>query len=495
MFMKYFEYIFFLFPVGFVVFFATILFLRLRCKHLQNLAKINILKRQQSFTYSVFFASEVIERSVFYLFISHQKSAKQALAYLAAGRTEKAATLLEKKHPLTAALLRAHSDTTAIYKEITKNKKTWLNSPKYAPYVQLLAYLCLDTKTAFHLPEKVNFKKLCADARAVYCYISAFIYMQDADMMSASKAATQALDFYKKKHRPIEEARCYLLLGEIYRISCVNDIAQTMIESALKIYKERKLPLLQVHAITALGMLMLFEGRAEEAENRFTEALNLTPPEITKAEILNQFVLLKIAENDYKTATKIVRQALSIHTKLKNPRGQALSLQLSAHLQTKQNHYKTAVKEAEQAAALYLKQKNYSAYAESLYISADARCKMKQYALAEQALRSILDNNLKHPNSFHTANAYSLLGLIYLQRGDKQRAKVLIQQSLHLEQSCERCQGLAADYANLALIGNLSGDTFATQSHLEIALEYATKSGDEGLIQLIKDKTSALYNK
>lgn len=94
----------------------------------------------------------------------------------------------------------------------------------------------------------------------------------------------------------------------------------------------------------------------------------------------------------------------------------------------------------------------------------------------------------RHSLNFHIANAYSLLGLIYMQKQDLSRAKALLQQSLHLEQNHNRCTGLAADYTNLALIENLSGDKDAAGQNLQIALEYAQKTGDEELLELIKNK-------
>ena len=57
-----------------------------------------------------------------------------------------------------------------------------------------------------------------------------------------------------------------------------------------------------------------------------------------------------------------------------------------------------------------------------------------------------------------------------------------------LEQNHERCSGLASDYANLALIEKLSGNFEAAKNNLKQALEYAKESGDENLLQLIKEQ-------
>ena len=67
-----------------------------------------------------------------------------------------------------------------------------------------------------------------------------------------------------------------------------------------------------------------------------------------------------------------------------------------------------------------------------------------------------------------------------------QRAKVLFQQSLHLEQSCQRNEGLAADYLNLALIETLTDHPEDAAHNRHIAEEYAAQTGDTELLDLVK---------
>ena len=64
----------------------------------------------------------------------------------------------------------------------------------------------------------------------------------------------------------------------------------------------------------------------------------------------------------------------------------------------------------------------------------------------------------------------------------------MIQQSLHLEQRNERAPAIVADYANLSLIESLCGNKDTATSNLQIALEYATKTEDSDLIDLIKKR-------
>ena len=328
--------------------------------------------------------------------------------------------------------------------------------------------------------------------KAYYFYISAFIYLQEADMMSASQNASKALEMFKKYGYFYEEAQCYLLMAEIYRVSCVHDIAQTMIESAIKIYEKMKLSYLHAQSMTVLGMLMLFENRFEEANDKFNIALDLCESSKINAEIYNQKALLNLAQKNNKEAEKNANRALVLHEKMKNYRGVAYSKQLLGHIYQNNRKYIKSSLFAQEASQLYLKQKNYSAYMETLYLQASSLCKSGKYKKAEKLLRMILDETRKNQTSFHIANAYSLLGLIYLQTDNLQRAKVLFQQSLNLEQSNERCSGLAADYINLALIDEMLGNNDSASNNIKVALEYAEKTEDEELIALVRDKVSII---
>ena len=84
------------------------------------------------------------------------------------------------------------------------------------------------------------------------------------------------------------------------------------------------------------------------------------------------------------------------------------------------------------------------------------------------------------------ANAYNLLGIIYLKQGDLQRAKGLFQQSLGCESSNNRTDGMAIDYANLALIEYRLGQQEQGDKTVQTALEYARAFGETELSQLLE---------
>lgn len=465
----------------------VLIYLYLRLKYLRNLACINILKHQQKIEEPTIFLTAIINQCVCRLFFNYKHKAQTALASLAAGKTKQAAEFL----PLPLAqLLLMHTNPRKVYTYVRRYKKNWLTDTKYGVYWQITAHLVHDIKNLKSAVSCYTDKHRCHSrlTKAYFDYVSSYIYLYEGDMLSASQKASAALNFFQKKQYAMETALCHLLLAEIYRISCINNIAETMIDSAIKIYQTQNTPLFLARAIVIKGMLMVHEDRFTEAHNLYEKALKMKITEQLKADIYNQISLLYLAQKNPLASQKYALLSGKIQQALKNSHGLAFSLQLTALAAFDRNHYNKTIKVAQEATKIYKKQQNISAYIECLYLIAESQYKQNKFSVAEKNLRTILSLSKTAKSNFHSANAYSLLGLIYMQKHDLQRAKVLFQQSLYLEQSNQRCEGLAADYANLALIELQTNNNEAATSNWQIALEYARQSGDLELEKIIEKK-------
>ena len=256
-------FLFFVFIAGCVFTLAKFI----RFKHLCKITKLNIRRRQQKMTAS-FYADVIVQKCVMELFFSRSKKANRALAELTFGKTKAAESVLAEKYPILALFLRAHSDIKSAYSQLNKHKKMWKSNKLYAVLFALM-------QTEFFAYEEVrgriknlNPKKLHGAEKAYYNLVSAYVYIFDADMLSASANASAALKYFQKHDMPIEEAKTYLLLGEIYRITYVSDVAQTMMESALKIYEKSRLNLFAGKAKAMLGMLFVSANRLDEAQDK-----------------------------------------------------------------------------------------------------------------------------------------------------------------------------------------------------------------------------------
>lgn len=490
MLMKNFEYFIPIFFFAIVAVAILHFMLCMRYKYLIKLCKINLLRRQQKM-YECFFLSVLPQKIIRIIKKMNRKPKSPALAGLAVGRVDKAVSLLRGKKEAYSLFLLAHVNPRKAYAELKRKPKIWQEKTEYIIYFALLAEKFFDFDNVQKALRKIPHRRLKGVLRAYYEKAAAGQYLREADMLSASQCASSALKYFQKHNMQQEEAEVYLLLAEIYRISCVNDVAQTMIESAIKIYKQQNLKLFTARATAVMGMLMLFENRYEEAEDKFSKALEICDNPQTTAEIINQTVLLYIACKN-KKQLKTAKLAHKLHNQHKNKRGEALSLQLLGQIYAGNEKWKSACGYVRKAQDIYAEQRNYSALCECLYLEACALYRLQRYLPAEKKLREILDIAKLHQNNFHYANAYSLLGLIYLKTGDLQRAKVLFQQSLGLEQTNNRSQGMIADYVDLALIEQLRGDDISARSNLKTALEYAKQTEDESLIEMINKRVQNL---
>ena len=121
-----------------------------------------------------------------------------------------------------------------------------------------------------------------------------------------------------------------------------------------------------------------------------------------------------------------------------------------------------------------------------MYLLASAYFETEDMEKAEQILRTITREAKDNPVNFHIANAYSMLGLIFLQKGELLRAKGLFMQSLQLEQKHDRLNAAAADFANIALVEQKRGQTETAKKNLETAVSFAKACGDAELEQLLQ---------
>lgn len=495
MFEKYFEYGLLIFLLGILVLPYAFWRLYTRLRYLQKLARINVMKQQQKLPDKTFFSSDILNIAVKKLYFCISQKARRALGRLVGGKVQAAAEYFLQKQPHLSVLLTAHCDAARAYRQMEKRKNFWFQAPRYAVYFPILAHIMFAQKvfkTAMMKIQKFYKANKQRPLDAYFQYISAYVYLQEGDMLSASQNASAALKIFQKYRYSAEEARTYLLLAEIYRLSCVNDVAFSMLQSALKIYRTQKLRCCEAETIALIGRQFLFESRYDEAFEKYQQALKTAPNDNLKADIYNQSALVCIVQNNLAKADKFIKTALDIALRHKDEFRIAFTRQLLGHVAFNRQSYSVARRHFDAAAELYAKQQNKSAYLECLYLSAETYYKQDKYKAAENVLRRILDAGELYGHSFHMANVYSLLGLIYVENGDYERAKALLLQSLNLEHSNNRCEGLSADYTNLAMIDAKCGNLLSARENLQTACEYARKTGNEELVALIENKLKPL---
>lgn len=405
----------------------------------------------------------------------------RAISQLLAGQTAAAEQFLKKKkaaYPLAA--LKAFISPCRAEKDFVRLCADFPDNDLYRAELAKVYFMGGQNGKATETAERISEKSGCRYARAIKYYLQSLETTQAGEMQEASQYASAAVKIFNREKAFFESGTVYLQLGTIYRVSAVSDVAQTMFESAAEIFRKMKIPAAEAEALGNLGMLTAAQNRFEEAESYFEQALKLNLEANRKrgqAEILNQQALLEIMQQKHTAARKLAQKALKLHAQEKNCQGQAFSWDILSYINLAQKKYDDLLASTGKALQLYDPQKNLSAVLEMTYTQASAYFAKGGSNKAENLLRQIIRTAAERDSCFHVANAYNLLGLIFLQKKDFKRAKGLFQQAVSFEERNDRLNCAAVDYANIALIEQKCGNLSQARKTLQLALDYAESFG------------------
>lgn len=442
------------------------------CKHVLSKIVAN---------HPLFFSEYVVRESI--KCALRQRSKKLENALLSANIQQVSALLKKSRKPLSL-LLKAFDAPSKVIPSLTKLYKKNPKNSELAVWLAWLHEVTENTSLASLFWDKVSEKNLSPYLRAHYLLHLGKVALKNGDLEYASRQFYDVAALLHRQKCFYEEAQTYLHLGTIYRISFMGDVAETLFLSALKIYRNLKYSDGEAQTLGHLGILMIGEERFEEAEDYLCRSAQIFRDNqrfVPLAEIFNQQALLSLLKKDYKKATNALRQAKKIHSQYKNTVGIAFATELEANCFWAQEAFAKAAQKALQASSLYKKTDNISGFLDSLYLQAQSLFRLGNDTETEKILRQIITNGQKDCGCFHLANAYNLLGILYMRQKDLQRAKGLFQQSLDLEQRGVRLNALAIDYANMGLVEFRCGQKETARKNIQTALDFARETEDDDL--------------
>ena len=364
--------------------------------------------------------------------------------------------------------------------------------PLSALYKAENSLMKFDFSSCFNLQKQIKPQNKTDQARLLA--IEAALSLYDGDLESASTKINSAITIFNKQKMYMEEAQAYMLCGIIYKACALFDPAQLMLQKSIDLFTQTGAKAKLAEALGNLGMLMVQQNRYDEADDCFNKALKMFASAKDKkgmVYVYNQISISYLIRNDLKSAKKYCKEAQR-HIIPSYRSGRALNSDIIAQIEAAQNKWKNVVKEAHEAEVLYKSAKNFSAMLEMMQLQAQALIKLKKDTKAEEILRNIIKKAKTKQTCFHIANAYNLLGVIFLEKGDSVRAKGLFNQALSTELYNERWCGAAIDYANIALTELRNGKKDEYIKNQKIALEYAKESGDEKLTKILEQRFSSL---
>ena len=469
---------------------------KIRVDHCCKLASSMLIARQLRRSFYCFASSVNLMRIVKILvFYFPLKSARTALVSLLAGRVEAAVKFCNTKNLLfEAAILEAYVHPKSA---LEKLKKFQSNAAKIE--CADICFMLNDKEAAENFLENITDKNLTPYYKAKKAYLEANFFLFDANMESASHAATLAAVNYKKSHAYIEEAYAYLLQGTIFRISAVEDAAHFMFRKAATLFRAFHNFAGEADAYANLGMLWTLRENFEAALGYFKDSFEINKTHHRKsaaAYVLTQSALVELLAKNFRKAETTAKRALKRQKKLHDKNGQAFAWQILAYLFSAQKKWDKMRDCAQEAYLIYQKNNlDVSCLLESAYLWANAEFELGNVKKAESLLRKCTDKNIALNSCFHVANAYNLLGLIFLKKNDLSRAKSLFLTAASIEQKDERFAGAATDYINIALIENRRGHMQQALKTFQTALNFAGAFEENDLTAFIQKKIYELENK
>ena len=482
----------------FLLFAAAMIFVfrswkKIRFDHYYHLTTKAFIFRMQKKEERAFFSSQALQCALQILLRHKNKAAAKALRNLTKGDSRAAECyLLKHGEDFAAGALRMMRNPSGGLRILEK-------SDDFRAKAEILKLYSLQgqKESAEQIVKSLPKCKKFPYVRACKKFFEAQSCLSAGNMADASLKAGAAITLFRQTNAFTEEADAYLLAGTIYRLSAVEDTAYFMLKQARDIFAAVGHYAGEAEALGNLGMLWTMRENFEEAENCFSQSLEICKKynrETAAAYIIDQTALLKLLQKQYALALKLAQEALQIHISHENKKGEAFSRDILAYVYAAQKQWKESAEQAELAEKLYIKEKDTAAYFSSLYQQAQAAYELKEDKKAEQKLRQIIQNKERDNCCFHSASAISLLGLIFLRKNQLKRAKSLFLQAASLEQKNERFSGAATDYTNIGLIEYKSGDKKQALKTFYTALEYASAFGENEFSQMLEQKIKNLEN-
>ena len=444
-----------------------------------------------------FFASSYNLRLIICFLLRHSfhKDVRRALAALIKGRIQKAVLIC------THSNLNFFADILWAY--VNPKKAISLLGKQNSPEAKIESAALLfengdEAKARDLLDCCVQDKSLPSYYLAKKNFYLAQFYLKEANLESASACAAQAALLFKKCSAVLEEAYAYLLQGTIFRISAVEDVAHFMFCQAKDLFFAVKHKSGEADALANLGMLWTMRENFDMAQKYFMQSWKVNHHirrNSAAAYVLTQWALMFLLCHKHKKALALLKKALAIHMEYHDIKGQAFVFEVEAYVLLSLQNWKEAATAAQKASELYdAYGLDMSSRAESIYLKACAEFNLGCLDRAEKSLRQCILLSEENASCFHVANAYNLLGLIFLAQNQLARAKSIFLKSASIEQKNERFSGAATDYVNIGFIESRLGNQAQAIKTFQTALKYAEAFDESELSDLIKNEIKKLEN-
>lgn len=324
------------------------------------------------------------------------------------------------------------------------------------------------------------------------------ISLNQGNLAEAERQLIMALCVFEKEADDFEYARAANRLGMVYRLAGAFESAEEAHYRAKNLAQKHQWKALLAETLGNLGMVYEGKDRFELALAHHKEALDLLQNDekhlFETACLQRQTGLCLLRKGDFSDALTALQKAFDTFKTLDDSVMQSRLLNDMTLVFQAMGDDAQALETAQRSvdAALACGD-GFELAANRLLYAGLLVDQNKTDEKAEELLISAL-NFFKEKKKFsENANAAAMLGLLYLRRGDWDKAEGFFKDSMHLEERLHRSLGLASDFSNLGLIAQKKGQKQKAAEYWYRAALLFEKSGDRNSAEYFKKQSSLMW--
>lgn len=311
----------------------------------------------------------------------------------------------------------------------------------------------------------------------------AMISLNQGNLAEAERLLTMALAVFEKEQDDFEYARAANRLGMVYRLAGAFESAEEAHYRAKNLAEKHQWKKLLAETLGNLGMVYEGKDRFDLALEQHTDALALLEREekcdFDVACLRRQIGLCCLRKGEIERALDAFRLCLrSFEEQNELVMQSRVMNDMTLAYQAMGNDEK-ALKTAELSVQIAANSGDGFELASNRLLFGGLMVEGgKTDSEAEELLLSALAYFKENGKKTENANAAAMSGLLYLRRGEWDRAESFFKDSMHIEEMLRRSLGMASDYSNLGLIAQKKGQPQKAAEYWYKAALLFEKSGD-----------------
>lgn len=326
----------------------------------------------------------------------------------------------------------------------------------------------------------------------------AMVSLNQGNLAESERLLTMALAVFEKEENDFEYARAANRLGMVYRLAGAFESAEEAHYRAKNLAQKHNWSAVLAETLGNLGMVYEGNDRFDLALEHHADALKLFEQDskhcFEAACVQRQIGLCSLRKGDIVCALEAFRNSFHSFEQQKELSMQSRILNDITLAYQALGDDEKALETAEQSVFMAKQSKDAFELAANQLLYGGLRVEQNNTdqeteELLSSALAYFKEKNKKSEN----ANAAAMLGLLYLRRGEWDRAESLFKDSMHIEEMLHRSLGLASDYSNLGLIAQKKGQKQKAAEYWYKASLLFESSGDQNSAEYFKKQSLLMW--